>query len=1750
MSTEINNPELLNQPSNNPEIEWSPETDTSLNELITTISLDDVTNQTRKVLNPKDWVENKINKELNWISFYKMEWNELKFDINNITQYLSEFKDLSSYKEYREKVSKDQEYVVLIAVQILLVALWEKNLVIDGLNWRETKKAVIAFQKRYNEHSDDKIKVDWIIGPQTISALLDEANTKNWNPTVDPDVQADPTQDEQPAADPTQDEQPAAGPAQDEQPAVVPAQDEQPAAGPTQDEQPAVVMPNPVIDEDEPSNDDTKPENQESLEVLDENSYWKFNCEYKSGEKFENKEVKDGTELVIKSVKELMFFTKDKNVLRLYNEQYFQTKDLAIKYFDIANTADPGYDIVKAEKKWNEITVSYVDLPASNVYGCDVMTWQCLFVECEKDDKVEWTEEWKNNNNTNNGNSDVVDNGNNDVVDNTDSDMKKIKNDIDKSVNIVNWNITIININNIITIWGEDYRKIEEWETGAWYRIINWILIIWIWDSTGTTRWETIIIDKGNNIYRWDIVDGKMDWIWIIITTWGKVMRERYNKETPIRIVTPNKPDDKEKPDGKEKPNETVETIDGSKYWEIYCDYKKGEKLNDIEIQNWTELVLKSVDELRFFTDDDDLLAKYNEEYFQSKSLAIKYFDICSPNYYEIVKAEKKWGKIVVTYDYKQPEVKHGMWLLSWECLYVECENNEEVEWAEKSENDAEKSEKVKEIVDIKNDLEKYINNWEITIVDGRIKIWGEDYRKIEEWETGAWYRIIDGVLIIWIWDADGNTNWVTIIRETDGSIYKWEIIDGKRTGLWIRIDINYQIERINYDENKIDNAEIIDGIDKKVEDLKKKLADLWSWNNEWTFEFAEWVKDSTTNAITFDGVEYKEWGDSIDGKAYKVEEWKLIIGNFKDWVLEGIAIEYNQDESFYYGKIEAGERNWIGIEYVDGSKYVYLYQKGNISVKEDINSADKEIAEWADIMNTDIDGLSNLIEAWQEKDYDLETIKSDLYATKEKLDEIITWNPGWWPEFKSDVEKTVGWGWTEITYDNKTYTKIDNLDAGDIQDGYHYYWSGPDLFMWQFEAGKLKWEVVEVVGHSIYKHNYENWVKSGTSTLLRSNWDILVGECVNNNWVSREKLLDWDQEKIRRIKSIKEELSRIITIETETDGTKKFVLQNPWNDIELNGNTYKAIPADQETSFTWCWYKEGTDTNYNQKYYVFWNYENGQVKWECIIIYDSWNIYLSDHDEDGNLTSSIKCDTENKVYNRVNNVDTEIEDVEEKQEKIWKIKSIKEELNSIITINETKEFVFPRKWEDIELNGKIYKEIPADQEGTFTWLGYKEFINWDVKHYTFWNFKNWKLEWEAIEIYDSWKIWLCNYNNGVDAWGIKCDSDGKVYDYSYDENRVYQESEITDRNIDIDKTKTYSERFNELNEVKKELSKFRDTFNDFVWYDNDWKVSINPDSTIKVGEDTYLNIGSWSFNSGYWYKVEGKKILFGKFNKNSNTREDWIVYTLSKDQIKKEKTKDWKKSSDTTLYNNGYMEISNYADEWWVIMQQELWNDWTIRVTTYDPDLGCWEYEDNIITLEKPDEDSVEAHINAMADLLNNTVEYDTEKSEFKFKADAERDNETKELTCGWRKYAEWKSDITGRAYTFADFGGQQAFVLGDFVNWKLTWNAAVIMADGRVVSWEFKDNMLDGVAIQKLPEGAVYVYKYSQWREICHEKVSDTNMDIVNQDYMNEIIWEFLSEEEPVKGWWDTQPGWWDTQPGWPDTTRIASDTTTIRW
>ena len=116
----------------------------------------------------------KINENLDDVAartfYYKVDWDNVEYQIENVKSYLNAIKD----KERSDL--KDLSWAWILSVQIALESLWYEVGKIDGIYWKDTRKAVENFQR------DNGLTVDGAPGKETIGGLINCLNgNKVWN---------------------------------------------------------------------------------------------------------------------------------------------------------------------------------------------------------------------------------------------------------------------------------------------------------------------------------------------------------------------------------------------------------------------------------------------------------------------------------------------------------------------------------------------------------------------------------------------------------------------------------------------------------------------------------------------------------------------------------------------------------------------------------------------------------------------------------------------------------------------------------------------------------------------------------------------------------------------------------------------------------------------------------------------------------------------------------------------------------------------------------------------------------------------------------------------------------------------------------------------------------------------------------------------------------------------------------------------------------------------------------------------------------------------------------------------------------------------------------------------------------------------------------------------------------------------------------------------------------------------------------
>ncbi len=139
-----------------------------------------------------NWVKDSTRRELEAVKseVTALDWKEwfytedadwkIKYDMDAVKNYLNWLKD----RPYAATKLQANSTPWIMAVQIALESKGFDTGKIDGIFWNWTRRAVRAFQEKWNsDHPTERLGVDGKPWPKTIEALLRELNVPTPTPT-------------------------------------------------------------------------------------------------------------------------------------------------------------------------------------------------------------------------------------------------------------------------------------------------------------------------------------------------------------------------------------------------------------------------------------------------------------------------------------------------------------------------------------------------------------------------------------------------------------------------------------------------------------------------------------------------------------------------------------------------------------------------------------------------------------------------------------------------------------------------------------------------------------------------------------------------------------------------------------------------------------------------------------------------------------------------------------------------------------------------------------------------------------------------------------------------------------------------------------------------------------------------------------------------------------------------------------------------------------------------------------------------------------------------------------------------------------------------------------------------------------------------------------------------------------------------------------------------------------------------------
>ncbi len=236
---------------------------------------------------------------------------------------------------------------------------------------------------------------------------------------------------------------------------------------------------------------------------LESSQYWKFD----SMLLWFNQEIE------IKSKAQLKQYVKDQDIFNemsiKYNDEYFETKSLSVKWVASPKSERENLEIKKVEKVWNKVDVTY----ETNVYTgiTPSIAWTCLFVEINKWDEVNRIKSKEE--------SGEIEDWENKISEETMERINSLKECTIFADGLV-WLDKEKLQDNKLKIWDTEYSERIKGSEWKFYELIEsksvskeWKeytmgtkLIVWEYDKYGNPKWEIIMIDSNWIITVWNIL--------------------------------------------------------------------------------------------------------------------------------------------------------------------------------------------------------------------------------------------------------------------------------------------------------------------------------------------------------------------------------------------------------------------------------------------------------------------------------------------------------------------------------------------------------------------------------------------------------------------------------------------------------------------------------------------------------------------------------------------------------------------------------------------------------------------------------------------------------------------------------------------------------------------------------------------------------------------------------------------------------------------------------------------------------------------------------------------------------------------------------------------------------------------------------------------------------------------------------------------------------------------------------------------
>ena len=548
--------------------------------------------------------------------------------------------------------------------------------------------------------------------------------------------------------------------------------------------------------------------------------------------------------------------------------------------------------------------------------------------------------------------------------------------------------------------------------------------------------------------------------------------------------------------------------------------------------------------------------------------------------------------------------------------------------------------------------------------------------------------------------------------------VKKWDE-EKRRITVNVTVDVannKYNVE----DKEKKEDQEEYDWIS----DLN--IEDLWTWDEEWNFQFKEWLIDEETEELTINDktiAKIEEWGNWF---GYFVENGRLLIWNFVNGLLNGNWVEFNSfGDEFRNLLVEKEEHSyWI--------KYYWEWENGTLKdwiqrVREDGVDIEIRVLEW-------------------------ETTYINIPDDEEL--------------FYFDLEKI----WEELFIKNgENSLKLKGLySATKIVKILHDYKDKE----WEFDTDLSEW----FKSKKLLRKS-----STGETEVVHNHADDLI---INIIWTEWSSLASWLNEARKDIENKNEDWgAESFNLEEywEFDSEWNFSIKEEVEKTDEDGKKYievwwKRFYKDNENGLCYMVWDD---------YFYIWKRENGNKVWHWIEYIDWWNKREWDYNSEGKEEWEWKITTEDGKewwwkYENGNKVWHWIEYHDSWKKREWDYNSEgKREWEWTITTKDGKEWWWnyengKQVWHWIEYNYILWEKEEWDynSEGKREWEW--KITTEDGKEW-WWNYENGNKVWHWIE-YD-WEKEEWDYNSeGEREWEWKTTTeDGKEWWWNYENgNKVW----------------------------------------------------------------------------------------------------------------------------------------------------------------------------------------------------------------------------------------------------------------------------------------------------------------------------------------------------------------------------------------